>query len=219
MGDIPEPGWEFGIAETLEMHWVGALLPPSLGSPVSRRHLATFGLSHPGVFNFCPHFGAFSAPKPLIPQILSLPRAGTGRSKAQLCVTGCTQLSPSPQEDFGDRMSPDTPRCNVGAVLWPPCPKCSTGRGPEPPLRMEPWHAASRAAAADGPRRGQPAAAKLRAVFLRTMVPHQGLSPSSWGRGEAVEMPQSYGGLRLQVGKLRHGVPGLPPALLCFAGS
>lgn len=28
-------------------------------------------------------------------------------------------------------------------------------------------------------------------------------------------MPQSYGGLRLQVGKLRHGVPGLPPALLC----
>lgn len=93
----------------------------------------TFGLSHPGVFNFRPHFWAFSAPKPLVPQIFGLPRAGTGRSEAQLCVTGCTQLSPSPQEDFGDRMSPDTPRCNVGAVLWPPCPNATQGGGQSHP--------------------------------------------------------------------------------------
>lgn len=87
---------------------------------------------------------------------------------------------------------------------------------PEPPpaLQTQPGQAASGATGAYGPRGGQPAAAKLPAAFLRATVPHRGLAPSS---RDALEPPPRVSGTRLQMGKLRHGVPGLP--WLCSAGS
>ena len=215
MRDTPEPGWEFGIAETLETHQVGALLPPGLSSPAS----PTFGISLPGFFSLsAPIFGLSVPQSPSSPK--SLARAGPGlagpKPSPASRVHPALTLSPG---GFWRRDEPGHPKGRCGCCPLAPLPERSMA-GPEPPpaLQMEPWHAASGAAGARGPRRGQPVATKLPAAFLRATVPQRGLSPSTRGRGQAGGMPRSHHpelrGLGLQMGKLRHGVPRLPPALL-----
>lgn len=203
-GDTPRLGWEFGIAETLETHRVGASLPPGLGSPMSPWHLAPLGCLSLGFSLSAPIFGLSVPQSPSSPKSSARTGPGLVGPKPSPVSWVQTALTPSPG-GFWRQDEPGPPEGRWGCCPLIPVPECSMG-GPEPPpaLRMQPWQEVSGAAAARGPGRGQPAAAKLPAAFLRAMVLHRGLSPSTraggrggGGRRDAPEPPPRATGTRV----------------------
>lgn len=179
------PGLGWGFGITE----VGASLPPRFVLPLSSV-CSIFGMGSSLSLN--PFWGLWC------PQ--------TPKSSAQGCLHhGC---SPPPKEDLGCRMSLDPNQGQRG------CCSCPLSRMQHGWSHLQPCRRSF------GLSRGQPAAAKPSSAFLRAMVPQWGCSPSTQDRGgegriDTPKPPPRAMGLGLQVGKLRHRVPRLLPALLC----